>query len=155
MTTMRLKWAFWDILRHFEIFWDNSEDFLTSLDHLDCFPSHFRPFSSIIGSFKNPRTKGPTDGRTDGRTDRPSYRDAWTHLKRTGAEMWKGRFSEASRGIHGGKFEMSEILSYAPAEGRHDMTKMYVVLVIWFHLILSLFLSTFHSVILTYFKAKK
>ena len=24
---------------------------------------------------------GPTDGRTDGRTDRPSYRDAWTHLK--------------------------------------------------------------------------
>ena len=30
-------------------------------------------------------TDGPTDGRTDGptdgRTDRPSYRDAWTHLK--------------------------------------------------------------------------
>ena len=25
---------------------------------------------------------GPTDGPTDGRTDRPSYRDAWTHLKR-------------------------------------------------------------------------
>ena len=22
-----------------------------------------------------------TDGGTDGRTDRPSYRDAWTHLK--------------------------------------------------------------------------
>jgi len=29
---------------------------------------------------------GPTDGLTDGpRTDRPSYRDAWTHLK-TGKE---------------------------------------------------------------------
>ena len=26
-------------------------------------------------------TDRPTDGRTDGRTDRPSYRDAWTHLK--------------------------------------------------------------------------
>ena len=27
------------------------------------------------------RTHPPTDGRMDGRTDRPSYRDAWTHLK--------------------------------------------------------------------------
>ena len=27
------------------------------------------------------RTHGPTDPRTDGRTDKPSYRDAWTHLK--------------------------------------------------------------------------
>ena len=31
-------------------------------------------------------TDGPTDrltnGLTDGQTDRPSYRDAWTHLKR-------------------------------------------------------------------------
>ena len=49
-TTMRLKWAFWDILGHFGTFWDNSEDFLTSLDLLDGFPSHFRPFSPIIGS---------------------------------------------------------------------------------------------------------
>ena len=27
------------ILEHFGTFWDNSEDFLTSLDHLDGFPS--------------------------------------------------------------------------------------------------------------------
>ena len=27
------------------------------------------------------RTDGQTDGRTNGWTDRPSYRDAWTHLK--------------------------------------------------------------------------
>ena len=27
------------------------------------------------------RTDGWTDGRTDGQMDRPSYRDAWTHLK--------------------------------------------------------------------------
>ena len=50
---MRLKWTFWDILGHFGTFgtfWDNSEDFLTSLEHLDCFPSHFRPFSPINGS---------------------------------------------------------------------------------------------------------
>ena len=26
-------------------------------------------------------TDGRTDGRMDGQTDRPSYRDAWTHLK--------------------------------------------------------------------------
>ena len=44
--------TFWDNLGHFGTFWDNSEDFLTSLDHLDGFPSHFRPFSSIIGSLK-------------------------------------------------------------------------------------------------------
>ena len=49
-----------DILGHFGTFWYNSEDFLTSLDHLDCFPSHFRPFSSIISSFKKTRD-GPTD----------------------------------------------------------------------------------------------
>ena len=30
-----------DTLGHFGTFWDNSEDFLTSLEHLDCFPSHF------------------------------------------------------------------------------------------------------------------
>ena len=43
-TMMHLKWVFWDILGQLGTFWDNSEDFLTSLDHLDCFPSHFRPF---------------------------------------------------------------------------------------------------------------
>ena len=58
----------WDILGHLRTFWDNSEDFWTSLDHLDCFPSHFRPFSSIIDSFKTTRD-GRTDPRTDGRTD--------------------------------------------------------------------------------------
>ena len=31
---------------------------------IDCFPSHFRPFSPIIGSLKKTR-----DGQTDGRTD--------------------------------------------------------------------------------------
>ena len=63
---MRLKWAFWDILGQlgtFWDFWDNSEDFLTSLEHLDCLPSHFGPFSSITGSFKRTRSR-PTDGRT-------------------------------------------------------------------------------------------
>ena len=54
-TMMRLKWTFWDILKHFGIFWDNSEFILTSLERLD------------------PRNHGPTD--------RHSYRDAWTHLK--------------------------------------------------------------------------
>ena len=53
-----------DILGHFGTFRDDSEDILTSLEYLDCFPSHFRPFSSIIGSFKKTRD-GPTDGRTD------------------------------------------------------------------------------------------
>ena len=37
------------ILGQLGTFWDNSEDFLTSLDLLDGFPSHFRPFSPIIG----------------------------------------------------------------------------------------------------------
>ena len=53
-TTMRPSWTFWD----------NSGDSLTGLEHLD-FPS-----------FERMRF-GPTDPRTD----RPSYRDAWTHLK--------------------------------------------------------------------------
>ena len=52
----------WDILGHFGTFWDNSEDFLTSLDLLD---GHFRPFSSIIGSFKKPHDGCTDDGRTD------------------------------------------------------------------------------------------
>ena len=33
------------------------------------------PISAIL-------KKRETDGPTDGRTDRPSYRDAWTYLKR-------------------------------------------------------------------------
>ena len=88
---MRLKWEFWDIMGHFETTWDNlghfgnnSEDFLTSLDHLDCFPSHFRPFYPLIGSLKKARiTDRQTDGPTDGWTDRSSCVDplAWTHLK--------------------------------------------------------------------------
>ena len=41
------------------IFCDNSEDFETRLEHLDCFPSRMRPFSPIIVSLKKPR-----DGRT-------------------------------------------------------------------------------------------
>ena len=51
-------------LGHLGTFWDNSENFLKSLEHLDCFPSHFRPFSFIISSLKKMR-----DGRTDGRMD--------------------------------------------------------------------------------------
>ena len=50
---------FWDILGHFGTIRKNS-----SLDHLDCFPSHFRPFSSIISSFQKTRD-GPKDRRTD------------------------------------------------------------------------------------------
>ena len=38
-----------DILGHFGTLWDNLEDSTTSLEHLDRFPCHFRPFSSIIG----------------------------------------------------------------------------------------------------------
>ena len=57
--------SFLDTLGHSGTFWDDLEDFLTSLEHLDCFPSHFRPFSPIIGSLKTKRiTDGPTDGRT-------------------------------------------------------------------------------------------
>ena len=36
---------------------------------------------------KKPRD-GQTDQQTDGRTDRPSYRDAWTHLKNAPDRMW-------------------------------------------------------------------
>ena len=67
--------TFWDIEGHLETLWDNSEDILTSLEHLDCFPSHFRPFSPVIGSLKKTRdrptdrqTDGPRDGGTDGQT---------------------------------------------------------------------------------------
>ena len=84
--------TFWDILRHFGTFRDNSEDILTSWDHLDCFPSHFRPFSPVIGSLKKTRS-----GRTDGRTDRPSYRDAWTHLKTMLIRTLRLKFSQNLR----------------------------------------------------------
>ena len=61
--TMRL------ILGHIGTYWDNSEDFLTSLGHSDCFPIFSQPFSPIIGSLKKTRsgrTNRPTDRRTDG-----------------------------------------------------------------------------------------
>ena len=37
-TTLRLNWTFRDDL----------EDFLMTLEHLACFPSHFQPFSPFI-----------------------------------------------------------------------------------------------------------
>ena len=67
--------TFWDILGHIRTVSDNSDDFLTSLGHLDFFPTHFRPFSPIIGSLKKKRYR-----RTDGPTNRPSYRDARTQF---------------------------------------------------------------------------
>ena len=77
--TMRLKWTFWDILGHLGTSWnilghswtfrDNSEAFLMSLEYLDCFPRHYEPLSSIIGSLKK-KGNGPTDPRTVGRTHR-------------------------------------------------------------------------------------
>ena len=52
-----------NILGHFVTFWGNSEDLLKSLEHsVDCFPSHFRPFSTIICSLNKTRDK--TDGPT-------------------------------------------------------------------------------------------
>ena len=33
-------------------FWDNSDDFLTSMEHYHGFPSHFGPFPPIMGSLK-------------------------------------------------------------------------------------------------------
>ena len=38
------------------------------------------PFPLEFRGLKKTRNR-PTDRPTDGRTDRPSYRDAWTHLK--------------------------------------------------------------------------
>ena len=70
-TTMRLNWTFWE----------NSEDYLTSLKHTVGFPSHFRPIPNIFSHNRLIEKKRVTDRRTDGRADRPSYRDAWTHLK--------------------------------------------------------------------------
>ena len=60
------------IFGHFGTFWDNLEDFLMSLKHLDCFPSHFQPFSLIVGSLKKTRyrpTDRPTVRHTDEQTD--------------------------------------------------------------------------------------
>ena len=57
-----------DILGHLGTLCDNSEDFLTSSEHLDCFPCHFRPFSPIIGSLKK-KNLGRMDGRTNGRIE--------------------------------------------------------------------------------------
>ena len=42
--------------------------------HSDVISDRKQAFSRIFG-------KRVTDGPTDGRTDRPSYRDAWTHIK--------------------------------------------------------------------------
>ena len=42
--------------------------------------SRFREFKTKALWTDRP-TDGPTNGPMDGRTDRPSYRDAWTHLK--------------------------------------------------------------------------
>ena len=72
-----------DILGHVGTFWDNSENFMMWLKHLNSFPSHFGLFSPIFGSLDNKKhvPDGPMDQRTDGRTDNPSYRDAWTNLK--------------------------------------------------------------------------
>ena len=53
-----------DIFGHLETFRDNSEDILTSWEHLHCFPSHFRPFSPVIGSLKKRVPDRPTDGPT-------------------------------------------------------------------------------------------
>ena len=56
---------FRDILGH-GTFWDNLKNFMTRLEHLDHFPSHFRPFSHIIGSLK--KNALPTDEPTDSGT---------------------------------------------------------------------------------------
>ena len=61
---MRLKW-------YLGTFWDNLENFLTSLNYLECFPSYFQLFSSIIGS-----RDGPTDGWMDRQTLLKRYVDA-------------------------------------------------------------------------------
>ena len=45
---------------------------LNILEHLDSFPSHFRPFSLIIGSLNQRVTDRQTDGQRDRRTDGPT-----------------------------------------------------------------------------------
>ena len=66
-TTMQLNWTFCD----------NSEDFLTSLEHLDYFPSHF-PTIFFHNRLVEKRRDGLTDGPKNGQT---LFRDTWTHLK--------------------------------------------------------------------------
>ena len=71
---MRLSWTFWhisDIMEHFGTFWNNSEGFVTNLEHLDCFPSPYRPFSPTIdlNRFIEKARYGRTDRPTDGQTD--------------------------------------------------------------------------------------
>ena len=52
--------TFFDILGHIETIRKTCRRVFKPLD---CFPSHFRPFSPIIGSLKKTRS-----GRTDGQT---------------------------------------------------------------------------------------
>ena len=59
------SWTIWDFFGHFKTFWDNSKDFGTILEHLDCFPSHFRPFSPIIKIFDKSVTDQPTNQPTN------------------------------------------------------------------------------------------
>jgi len=40
-------------------------------------------FQSFLRDRKKRIMDPRTNGQTDGRTDKPSYRDAWTHLKRS------------------------------------------------------------------------
>ena len=75
------EWTFWDILGHLQTHRDNSEYFFTSLEHLDCFPSHFRPFSPIIGLFRKTRS-GATDPQTDRKKDRKKKERGNRKLKR-------------------------------------------------------------------------
>ena len=47
-------------------------------------------FSMVWGQVMFHNSDGPTNQPTDRRTDRPSYRDAWTHLKKDNhrAKKW-------------------------------------------------------------------
>ena len=66
------KWTFWDNMGHFGAYWNNTEDCLRGLN----LSWSFR----IIISHNRLISTGAL--RTHGWTDRPSYRDAWTHLKK-------------------------------------------------------------------------
>ena len=85
---------------------DNDASEVGISGHFGGFPSHFRPFLSIIGSFeKNAlRTDGPTgrrtDGQTDRRTDRPFYRDAWTYLKNPNTSMMEEEVISLEMELH-------------------------------------------------------
>ena len=47
----------------------------------------------------NSWTDGRMDGQTHGQTDRPSYRDAWTHLKkrRKKEKVWQKKNRERKK----------------------------------------------------------